>query len=143
MDAAYTDKLDGKISEEFWQRKQGDWQSEEFRIKSLISGAAENIQRERLLDIQRILELAKDAYFLYLKRKPSEQAELLKNVLLNCSIDAVSVYPTYRKPFDLIFNRAKNEEWSGRRDSNSRPSAPKTDRIAYGNLSKLSGYKCF
>jgi hypothetical protein len=33
--------------------------------------------------------------------------------------------------------------WSGRRDSNPRPSAPKTDRIAYGNLSKLSGYKCF
>jgi len=24
MDAAYTDKLDGKISEDFWQRKQAD-----------------------------------------------------------------------------------------------------------------------
>jgi hypothetical protein len=36
MDAAYNDKLDGKISEGFWQRKQADWQAEELRIKSLI-----------------------------------------------------------------------------------------------------------
>ncbi len=124
MDAAYTDKLDGKITEEFWQRKQADWQTEELRIKSLIAGIEEGKSRERLLDVQRILELAKDAYFLYLTRKPAEQAELLRNVLLNCSIDAVSLYPTYRKPFDLIFNRAKNEEWSGREDLNLRPPGP-------------------
>jgi site-specific DNA recombinase len=124
MDAAYSDKLDGKISEEFWQRKQSDWHTEELRIKSLICGLGEDQSSERLLNLQRILELSKDAYFLYLKRKPAEQAELLRNVLLNCSIDAVSLYPTYRKPFDLIFNRAKNEEWSGREDLNLRPPGP-------------------
>jgi len=32
-DSAYTDKLDGNISEEFWQRKQADWLSEERRLK--------------------------------------------------------------------------------------------------------------
>ena len=115
MDAAYTDKLDGKITEEFWQRKQADWQTEELRIKSLVGGLEEDKSRERLLDVQRILELAKDAYFLYLTRKPAEQAELLRNVLLNCSIDAVSLYPTYRKPFDLIFNRAKKMNGRGER----------------------------
>ena len=26
MDSAYIDKLDGKIAEDFWQRKQADWQ---------------------------------------------------------------------------------------------------------------------
>ena len=128
-DAAYTDKLDGKITEEFWQRKQADWQTEELRIKSLIAGLEEDKSRERLLDVQRILELAKNAYFLYLTRKPAEQAELLRNVLLNCSIDAVSLYPTYRKPFDLIFNRAKNEEWSGRADLNCRPLAPQASAL--------------
>ena len=48
--------------------------------------------------------------------------KLLKVVLSNCAIDAASVYPTYKKPFDMIFARAKNEEWRARRDSNSRPS---------------------
>ncbi len=124
MDAAYTDKLDGKISPEFWQRKQTDWEREELRINSLISGSTEDKNGERLLSAQRILELAQNAYYLYLTRKPAEQAELLRNVLLNCSIDAVSIYPTYRKPFDLIYRRAKNEEWSGREDLNLRPPGP-------------------
>jgi site-specific DNA recombinase len=127
MDSAYIDKLDGKISEEFWQRKQSDWQAEEFRIKSLIVGLGENKSGEQILDMRRILELAHSAHSLYLTRKPAEQAELLRKVLLNCSIDAVSLYPTYRKPFDLIFNRAKNEEWSGREDLNLRPPGPEPD----------------
>jgi DNA invertase Pin-like site-specific DNA recombinase len=126
MDAAYTDKLDGKITEEFWQRKQADWQTEDMRIKSLISGLGEDKSGERLLEVRRILELAQKAYFLYFMRKPTEQAELLRKVLLNCSIDAVSLYPTYRKPFDLIFKRAKNKEWSGREDLNLRPPGPET-----------------
>ena len=32
--------------------------------------------------------------------------------------------PTYRKPFDVIFQRAKNEDWSGREDLNLRPPGP-------------------
>jgi hypothetical protein len=45
-------------------------------------------------------------------------------LLLNCAIDGASVYPTYRKPFDMIFERAKREEWSGREDLNLRPPGP-------------------
>jgi DNA invertase Pin-like site-specific DNA recombinase len=141
MDAAYLDKLDGKISLDFWQRKQADWQHEELRIQSLISGLKEDRSAGQLLEMRRILELAQRAYFLYLTRKPAEQAELLKKVLLNCSIDAVSLYPTYRKPFDMIFNRAKNEEWSGREDLNLRPPGPETDSNDYGSLLKLSENK--
>ena len=37
-------------------------------------------------------------------------------VLLNCATDGVSLWPTYRRPFDLIFRRAKNEEWSALAD---------------------------
>ena len=32
MDKAYCDKLDGTISEDFWQRKQADRSAEEARI---------------------------------------------------------------------------------------------------------------
>jgi hypothetical protein len=38
-------------------------------------------------------------------------------VLSNCAVDAANVHPVYKKPFDLIFARAKNEEWRARRDS--------------------------
>jgi hypothetical protein len=41
-------------------------------------------------------------------------------MLSNRRIDAVNITPTYKKPFDLIFLRDKNEEWRARRDSNLR-----------------------
>jgi len=68
--------------------------------------------------------LANKAHFLYFTRKQAERGRLLKSVLLNCDTDAVSFVPTYRKPFDLIFQRAKNEEWSGREDLNLQPPGP-------------------
>ncbi len=122
MDQAYQDKLDCKISEEFWARKSSEWQAEEHQVFSSIQ-SLRAARPERLLDAARILELANKAYFLYVKQPPAEKAKLLKMVLSNCAIDAVSIYPTYRKPFNLIFQMAKNEEWRARGDSNSRPSA--------------------
>ncbi len=121
LDQAYQDKLDGKISEEFWVRKSVEWQAEENQIRASIQGLGV-AQPERLLDAARILELANKAYFLYVKQNHAERAKLLKMVLSNCGIDAVSTYPTYRKPFDLIFQKVKTEEWRAWRGSNSRPS---------------------
>ena len=91
--------------------------------KQQTSLALEQASPDRILEGVRILELANKAYFLYLKQPPAEKAKLLRIVLSNCTLDAANLYPTYRKPFDLIFMRGKNEEWRARRGSNSRPSA--------------------
>ena len=116
IDQAYTDKLDGKISEEFWSRKEVEWQTEEQQILFALQGF-EHSQSGRVLSSVRILGLVDKAYFLYLKQNSVEKAKLLRIVLSNCAIDAVSVYPTYGKPFDLIFHREETEEWCCRRES--------------------------
>ena len=123
MDQAYHDKLDAKISEDFWERRMREWSDDEQRIREALAGL-EDPAPQRLLTAQRTLELANKAYSLYLTRSSTERAQLLKMVLLNCTIDATSVHPTYRKPFDLIFQRAKKQEWSGREDLNLRPPGP-------------------
>ena len=128
IDQVYTDKLDGKISEDFWQRKMVEWPTEEQRIKMAVAGL-EACNGDRLLDVKRILELANKAYFLYLTREPVQQAQLLRMVVLNCATDGVSLYPSYKKPFDVIMKRVKNEEWSGREDLNLRPPGPETTEI--------------
>ncbi|MBI4480955.1 MAG: recombinase family protein [Acidobacteria bacterium] len=110
IDQAYMDKLDGKISEDFWSRQMDEWHEEEQQVLMALQGLAQT-EADRVLTPTRILELANKAYSLYVKQKPAEQAQLLKIVLSNCRIDSVSLYPTYRKPFDMIFNRARNEEW--------------------------------
>lgn len=118
MDSAYADKLDGKISEDFWERKMNDWQMEEQQVKMAIQGLNEAETSDRALDAQRIFELANKAYLLYGSQDSTEKAKLLRMLFSNCSVDAVSVTPTYRKPFDMIFKRAQSEKWSGRLDSN-------------------------
>jgi hypothetical protein len=76
---------------------------------------------ECALDRVRILELANKAHSLYVTQTPQEKAKMLRMVLSNCAVDAVSVYPTYRKPFDMIFERAKTGEWWAWVDLNHQP----------------------
>ncbi|MGA2098658.1 MAG: hypothetical protein ABSH39_20375, partial [Candidatus Acidiferrum sp.] len=83
----------------------------------------------------RILELANKAHSLYVTQSPAEKAKLLRMVLSNCFVDAVSVYPTYRKPFDMIFERAKTKEWWAWVDLNHRPRPYQSSLIwFYNNL---------
>jgi hypothetical protein len=65
-----------------------------------------------------VFELANKAYLLYVSQNSDEKAKLLRLMCSNFSVDGVTVTPTYRYPFDLIFKRATTKEWSGREDSN-------------------------
>jgi hypothetical protein len=95
LERAYTDELDGKITEEFWETRSLAWNQEQQQLLLEIQ-ALEQQNPQTTFDGSRILELA------------------------------TSVYPTYRKTFELIFQRVKKEEWCARRDSNSRHSASKS-----------------
>ncbi|HLK32596.1 MAG TPA: hypothetical protein VKT29_05865 [Terriglobales bacterium] len=118
MDTLYEDKQDGKITEEFWTRKQAEYSDQERSLEAALSSLDTPLSPAHVLNVQRIFELANRAHFLYLTRNSTERGELLKSVLSNCATDGVSLWPAYRKPFDLIFARAKNEEWRRQRDSN-------------------------
>ncbi len=111
MEQAYLDKLDGNITQEFWSRMQQDWQQEEMRLKQSLRRLDCPLDPRRLLDAERALELANKAHSLYEMQNCDEQGKLLKIVLSNCSTDGVTLWPVYRKPFDVIFNRAKTDEW--------------------------------
>jgi site-specific DNA recombinase len=101
LDQAYVDRLDGKITEEFWEAKSAEWQQEEQKLLASLRELEQAANPERVLDRVRILELANKAHSLCVTRTPAEKAKLLRMVLSNCAVDAVSVYPTYRKPFDI------------------------------------------
>jgi len=117
LEQAYLDKLDGKITEAFWETKSTEWNQEQESILMALQ-ALQDQSPQGIVDGLRTLELANKAYFLYLRQPPAEKAKLLRIVLSNCKVDALSVYPTYRKPFDLIFMRAQTKEWLPGLDSN-------------------------
>jgi hypothetical protein len=62
MDLAYQDKLDGKISEEFWSRKSMEWQLEESQIRgSLVE--LQRVRTERFLDVVKDFRTRKQGLF--------------------------------------------------------------------------------
>jgi site-specific DNA recombinase len=129
IDQLYDDKLDGKIDEEFWKRKQGALREQERGLETQLATAEAAIPQENALNVERIFELAKKAHSLYVTRNPMERGQLLKSVLLNCTTDGATLWPVYKKPFDLIFERGKTKDWSGRADLNCRPLAPQASAL--------------
>ena len=128
LDKAFEAKLEGTVSDDVYQRTTAQWKNDADQLKLTLAGF-QSFNGDRLVDAKRILELANKAYSLYISRNSTEQANLLKTILLNCAIDEVSLYPSYRKPFDLIFQRAKSEDWSGREDLNLRPLTPQASAL--------------
>ena len=127
--AAYTDKFKGEISADFWRALEVQWANEDLVKKAQLSSLEDVKTTQRLQNLRFTLELAQTAHSKFLAGNFFERADLTKKVLSNCSIDAVTLYPSYRKPFGLIARRAKNEEWSGREDSNLRPPAPEAGAL--------------
>ena len=76
MDAAYGDKLDGKIPEDFWERKMTEWRTEEKQVKLALDGLASSENTDRALDAQRVFELSNKAYLLCLSQDSAEKAKL-------------------------------------------------------------------
>jgi hypothetical protein len=54
------------------------------------------------------------------RQTPAEQTELPKNVSFEIAGLTAKFYPAYKKPSDVMFERAKSKVWRARRDSNLR-----------------------
>lgn len=61
MDQAYLDKLDGKITVEFWERKNAEWLQEEQQVQFALFGLKQANEPARVLTASRTLELANKA----------------------------------------------------------------------------------
>ena len=120
INKAYEDRLDGIIDDGYWLDVSAKWRSEQDRIKGLIE-RYENANRNYLDQGSQILELAQDAYFQYVRKEPIEKRRLLNYLLSNCTLDNLTLYPTYKKPFNFIAECTKLKEKLPRQDSNLRP----------------------
>jgi hypothetical protein len=80
MDVAYVDKLDGKIPEDFWDRKMSEWRVEEQQVKMAIDGLREVETVDRSLEAEQVFELTNKAYYLYLTQNAPENADLLRKL---------------------------------------------------------------
>ena len=129
----YMDKLDGRIDNEFFDRKAGEFRAHQCRIMR-DTEAHQAANRNYIEGGIKLLELAHKAHALFETQPPSEKRKLLDFVLSNCTWKDGKLEAEYRQPFDLIASAAlvdrqlksggggENGDFGGwRRDRDSNP----------------------
>ncbi len=136
IDAMYVDKLDGKVSQEFFDRKNNEWRAEQADILRKIE-KHQNANYSYMDEGVRLLELIQKAASLYENQEMQEKRRILGFVFSNSTWKDGRLIPNYRKPFDMlaltnaVYQNGKatrpaksglSEIWLPGRDSNPRPS---------------------
>lgn len=120
IETLYEDKLDRKIVLSFYESKFTEYSTELENISNqLLKYTSANINYYEFGS--KILELSKNASFLYKNANPEEKKELLGFLLSDSQLKDEKVMITYKKPFDTIYQRMACSEMRSERDSNPRP----------------------
>ncbi len=133
MSEAYDDKVDGKITEEFYVKKHNEYSKELTQIRVDIE-KLKNKKQSKQYSYSHIFELAQTGAERYLNSTNVEvKREALQTVFSNLQIKEGIVVPQYVKGMEAIAKYGKNNDWLGRRDSNPRMSVPETDALPLGD----------
>jgi len=101
INTMYIDKLDGKISSEFFDTKSAEWKKEQEETMEQI----QKHQQANYIYINegvRLLELAQSASSLFEKQNATEKRKLLNFVISNSVWDGRNLKAEFKQPFDII-----------------------------------------
>src|SRR5215471_8191804 len=101
IDAMYVDKPDGRVSQEFFDRKNSDWRADRLKFFT----RSKNIKMQTALTWKRafgFFELAQQAATLYEKQEMKEKRRILDFLFSNCLWKDGDLIPNFRKPFDIL-----------------------------------------
>lgn len=132
LDAIYDDKLDGKITPEFYDKKFQQFTGEQQDVLQAIKRhKAANINYMEFGS--RIFELAQVGRKVFEQKATKEEKRTLCNLVFSdVKLIDKKLVPEYHNGFQLIAERAKTGNWLGRRDSNPRMPAPEAGALPLG-----------
>ena len=133
IDAMYIDKLDGKITQEFFDQKAGEWRNEQERLQRRIL-ALQGDDPAQVEETISMLGLARRAATLFPTQSPDEQRELLTLLVDHATWKDGQLSVAFRPPFNALQGlsnsasptnsgtlgerKPDSENWLGGRDSN-------------------------
>ena|ERR1700675_2016390 len=79
LEQAYVDRLDGKITDEFWEAKSAEWQEEEQSLLASLRELERAENPDRALDRVRILELANKAHSSVRYANSTRKGQIVEN----------------------------------------------------------------
>lgn len=120
VDQAYLDKVDNKISEEFWQLHTRKWieEKEDLTAKLLATQKADSHYLE---NANLILELSKKAAALFKNQNAEQKRRLIDFLVSNCSYQDEKLDIELKPVFSQIMQTVKTGNWCARQGSNLWP----------------------
>jgi hypothetical protein len=100
-----------------------EWRPEEQQMKIAIEGLVNAEISDRVLDTQKVFELANKAYTLSISQDYTERAKLFGMAWFELSADAASVTPAYR-PIQSDLQKSQKKNGRGERIRTSDPLVP-------------------
>ena len=120
VDQVYLDKLDKKISEEFWQTQSKNWieEKESLAVKLLSMQKADTTYLE---NANLILELSEKAADMFRRRNADQKHNLVKIITSNFSYMDGKLDLELKPVFKIIMKTVDSGKWLPGQDSNLRP----------------------
>ena len=142
ISAIYQDRLDGRIDTHFFDKISKEIREEQADCLGHIE-RVQNAKNSYMNAGIRLLELGLSAKALFEGKNAFEKQRLLKFLLSNPKLEDGKVVAIFRKPFDLLdetnialaaakTEKAKNDIWLGRQDSNLRITGSKPVALPLG-----------
>ncbi len=97
----YMDKLDGRIDNDFFDRKAAEFRAQQAGIMGDIE-SHQKANQSYIEDGIRLLKLAQSAPVLFENQPASEKRKMLDFVLSNCRWKDGQLAADFRKPFDVL-----------------------------------------
>jgi site-specific DNA recombinase len=107
INAMYVDKLDGLVESAFFEKMSNQWREEQNRCLREIE-RHQNADKSYKDEGVALLDLARNAQWLFAKQEPREKRRLLNFLLSNCTWENGGVVATFRQPFDMLAETTAN-----------------------------------
>jgi DNA invertase Pin-like site-specific DNA recombinase len=101
IDRMYDDKLDGRIDNDFFDRKAAEFRAEQARIMSDIE-AHEAAMRAYVDEGAQLADLARRAAALFEAQPAAEKRKLLDYMVAECRWKGGELIPVFREPFGMM-----------------------------------------
>lgn len=105
----YVDKLDGKILGDFFDSMSAKWRAEQSEILQAIQ-THQNANQNYIVEGIKLLELAQNAYKLFIHQDPTQKRRLLNFLVSNSYWAEKTLRVELKKPFDLLIKLSELTE---------------------------------
>jgi len=110
LDEAFTEKVEGRLPEELWKKKNEQWRLERDQIKREIA-AMDDKKDEYIEKGVLLIELAHHTVTYYKNAGPEKRRKLIDIVSSNLILKDGTLEYRYRKPFDILVDSGGKGKW--------------------------------